>query len=102
VLDGYGKGTNTPLDNMRVEGHRRMNLTFKILKDDLIERHGIIEPEIFRGSKENALKELCRRVIGSTSAEPRVVNQTINDFVQRGYLNAEELPRGCSWFWAET
>jgi radical SAM superfamily enzyme YgiQ (UPF0313 family) len=102
VLDGYGKGTNTPLDDMRVEGHWRMNLTFKILKDDLIEKHGFIEPDIFRGSKENALKEFCRRVTRSTSAEPRVVNQTITDFVQRGYLNAKESPRGCSWFWAGT
>ena len=102
VLDGYKKRKNTPLDDMRVEGHWRMNLTFKILKDDLIEKHGFIEPDISRGSKENALKELCRRVTGSTSAEPRVVNQTITDFVQRGYLNAEESPRGCSWFWAGT
>jgi radical SAM superfamily enzyme YgiQ (UPF0313 family) len=102
ILDGYGKGNNTPLDIMRVEGHWRMNLTFKILKDDLIERHGFIEPDIFRGSKDNALKELCRRVTDITSAEPRVVNQTITDFVQRGYLNAEESPRGCSWFWAGT
>jgi hypothetical protein len=102
VLDGYGKGTNTPQDNMRVEGHWRMNLTFKILKDDLIEKHGFIEPDISRGSKENALKELCLRVTSSTNAEPRVVNQTLTDYVQRGYVTAEESPHGCSWLWAET
>ena len=99
VIDGYKTGKNTPLDDMRVEGQRRMNLTFKILKDDLIEKHGFIEPDIFRGSKENALKELCHRVTVGTSAEPRVVSQTITDFVQRGYLDAEESARGCSWFW---
>jgi hypothetical protein len=87
---------------MRVEGHWRMNLTFKILKDDLIEKHGFIEPDVFRGSKENALKELCLRVTGSTNAEPRVVNQTITDFVHRGYVTAKESPRGCFWFWAGT
>jgi anaerobic magnesium-protoporphyrin IX monomethyl ester cyclase len=102
VLDGYKNGKNTPLDNLRVEGQWRMNLTFKILKDDLIEKHGFIGSDTFMGSKENALNELCRRVTDSTSAEPRVVNQAITDFVQRGYLNAEELPHGYSWFWAGT
>jgi radical SAM superfamily enzyme YgiQ (UPF0313 family) len=102
VIDGYKTGKNTPLDDMRVEGQRRMNLTFKILKDDLIEKHGFIESDMFRGSKENALKELCHRVTVGTSAEPRVVSQTITDFVQRGYLDAEESARGCSWFWVGT
>ncbi|MGD0022541.1 MAG: radical SAM protein [Smithellaceae bacterium] len=102
VIDGYKTGKNTPLDDMRVEGQRRMNLTFKILKDDLIEKHGFIEPDRFRGSKENALKELCHRVTVGTGAEPRVVSQTITDFVQKGYLDAEELAQGCSWFWVGT
>jgi hypothetical protein len=102
IIDGFKKGKNTSLDDMRLEGHWRMNLTFKVLKDDLIEKHGFIERDIFRGSKEKALKELCRRVTDSTGAEPRVVNQTITDFVQRGYLNAEESLHGCSWSWAGT
>ena len=102
VVEGHKAGKNTTLDDMRVEGQWRMNLTFKILKDDLIEKHGFIEPEIFRGSKENAIRELCRRLTGCTSIEPRVINQTITDFAQRGYLDAEESPCGCSWFWAET
>jgi hypothetical protein len=79
-----------------------MNLTFKILKDDLIEKHGLIEPHIFGSSKDNALKELCRRVTDSTGAEPSVVNQTMTDFVQRGYLNVEESSRGFSWLWTGT
>ena len=100
VLDGYGKGTNTPLDDMRVEGHRRMNLTFKILKDDLIEKHGFIEPNLFQGSKDRALRELCQRIIIGTNANSRVVNNTISDFVNRGYLQAAISDQGCNWRWA--
>ncbi len=100
VLDGYGKGTNAPLDDMRVEGHRRMNLTFKILKDDLIEKHGFIEPNLFQGSKDRALRELCQRIITGTNANSRVVNNTISDYVNRGYLQAAISDQGCNWQWA--
>ena len=85
---------------MRVEGHRRMNLTFKILKDDLIEKHGFIEPNLFQGSKDRALRELCQRIIIGTNANSRVVNNTISDFVNRGYLQAAISDQGCNWRWA--
>jgi radical SAM superfamily enzyme YgiQ (UPF0313 family) len=100
VLDGYGKGTNTPLDNMRVEGHWRMNLTFKILKDDLIENHGFIEPALFEGFKDRALKELGRRITACTNAEARVVESTLSDFANRGYLKSSITDKGCKWNWA--
>jgi radical SAM superfamily enzyme YgiQ (UPF0313 family) len=100
VLDGYGKGTNTPLDKMRVEGHWRMNLTFKILKDDLIEKHGLIEPTLFEGSKDRALKELGRRITVCTNAEARVVESTLSDFANRGYLKVETTKKGCAWAWS--
>ena len=100
VLDGYGKGTNTPLDDMRVESHWRMNLTFKILKDDLIENHGFIEPALFEGFKDRALKELGRRITACTNAEARVVESTLSDFANRGYLKSSITDKGCKWNWA--
>ncbi len=100
VLDRYGKGTNTPLDDMRVEGHMRMNLTFKILKEDLIEKIGFIEPALFEGSKDRALGELCQRITTGTKANSRVVNNTISDYVNRGYLQAAISDQGCNWRWA--
>jgi len=29
-IEGYCEGTNTPEDNMHVEGHWRMNLTYQL------------------------------------------------------------------------
>ncbi len=43
VLDDYKTGKNTPYDEMRVEGQYRMNITFAILKEDLVEKLGFIE-----------------------------------------------------------
>ncbi len=39
VLTGYEKKTNTPMENLRVEGHWRMQLTYQLLKGDLIEKN---------------------------------------------------------------
>ncbi|HEX7416149.1 MAG TPA: radical SAM protein [Smithellaceae bacterium] len=99
LLQGYHDGTNTPEDNMRVEGHWRMKLTYQVLKGDLIEKYGFIEPNLFQGSKDRALRELCQRIIIGTNADSRVVNNTISDFVNRGYLQTAISDRGCNWRW---
>ena len=100
ILSGYEKKTITPMENMRVEGHWRMKLTYQVLKNDLIEKSGFIEPALFHGSKDNALRELCQRIIVNTNADSRIVNNTISDFANRGYLKAAISERGCDWRWA--
>lgn len=100
ILKGYHEGTNTPENNMHVEGHWRMNLTYQLLKGDLIEKCGFIEPALFQGSKDSALQELCRRIINCTNADSRVVDNTIRDFAGRGYLSAAVSDQGCLWSWS--
>jgi radical SAM superfamily enzyme YgiQ (UPF0313 family) len=99
-LRGYKSGTNTPWEDLQVEGHWRMKLTFKILKDDLIEKHGFIESALFEGSKDRALKELGRRITACTNAEEHLVESTLSDFVNRGYLKVETTKKGCAWVWS--
>lgn len=99
-LRGYKSGTNTPWEDLQVEGHWRMKLTFKILKDDLIEKQGFIESALFEGSKDRALKELGRRITACTNAEEHLVESTLSDFVNRGYLKVETTKEGCAWVWS--
>lgn len=99
-LQGYRDGTNTSEDNMSVEGHWRMNLTYQLLKDDLIEKCGLIEAGLFQGAEDSALQELCQRIINITNADSRVVNNTIRDFAGRGYLKTDISNRGCLWSWS--
>ncbi len=83
--------TNKPLENMRVEGHWRMQLTYKILKNDLIEKYGLIETALCNGSQENALRELSNRIIVETGAEPQIVNHTMTDFCPAWLHNGKNV-----------
>ncbi|HPD56002.1 MAG TPA: radical SAM protein [Smithellaceae bacterium] len=101
LLAGYVNKTNTPLENMRVEGYWRMHLTFKILKNDLIEKYGLIERAQCDGSAQSSLQELSKRIIAATEMEPRIVNHALNDFAARGYLKAKASGDGCRWMWTD-
>lgn len=100
ILNGYKTGNNTPLDDLRVDGHWRMNLTFQVLKNDLIEKFGLIEPELYQCSSDNAREVLCQRITDYTKADQRVVQQTITDFINRGYLHAVDSGEGYTWSWS--
>ncbi|MGD0277734.1 MAG: radical SAM protein [Smithella sp.] len=96
----YKDGTGSTEDTMHIEGTWRMNLTYQILKDGIIEKCGFIEPASFQGTKESALQELCRKIINCTNADSHVVIDTVRDFAGRGYLRANISDKGCVWSWA--
>jgi radical SAM superfamily enzyme YgiQ (UPF0313 family) len=100
IVRKYHEGTADLEDSMRVEGHWRMKLTYQILKSGIIENNGFIEPALFKGSRDKALQELCRRVKEYTNANEKVVYDTIRDFAGRGYLAADISDKGCQWSWS--
>jgi radical SAM superfamily enzyme YgiQ (UPF0313 family) len=100
IVRKYHDGTADLEDSMRVEGNWRMKLTYQILKNDIIEKCGFIESALFRGSKDNALQELCRRVKECTDINAKVVYDTVRDFAGRNYLSADISDKGCQWFWS--
>ncbi len=100
VLDDYLTGKNTPYDDMRVEGQYRMNITFAILKEDLVEKLGFIEAAELNGGGDMAGRILAERMKNTISGEPRLVENTIHDFISRGYLKADQNDKGCNWRWA--
>lgn len=100
VIDNYKTGKNTPFDEMRVEGHRRMNLTYKILNNDLIEEQGFIETVLGAGSNDQAARALIDKIITATNEQPAIVEKAISDFIRKGYLQADYTDKGCTWHWA--
>jgi len=99
VLDNYKTGKNTPYDDMRVEGQYRMNITFAILKEDLVEKHGFIDTASLNGGRDSGQKIFAERLKQLISADPRLVENTVNDFIARKYLKADQNDLGCTWCW---
>jgi len=102
LLSGYEKGTNTPLENLHLEGQWRLQLSYQILKEDLIEKNGLIEPALFRGSTSKALQELCRRITADTNANSAVVDKTIADYIRRGHLQMRTSGNACVYEWVSS
>jgi len=100
IVRRYREGTANEDDIIRAEGQMRMHLTYQVLKEDVIEKFGFIEPDLFKGSKLRALQELCRRVQEYTKADEKVTYDTIRDFEWRGYLVSDFSEKGCQWSWA--
>jgi hypothetical protein len=84
---------------MHIEGKWRTDLTFRVLKEDIIEKCGFIEPASFDGTFEGALACLCKKIISYTGVDSKVVTDTIRDFAGRKYLKAEITDKGCVWSW---
>ncbi len=99
ILERYHEGKGSVEDIMHVEGNLRMKLTYQILKNDIIEKCGFIEPALFNGTKQSALKALCRRVQEMTHADANVLDNTIRDFAGRKYFKADISEKGCQWSW---
>lgn len=100
ILQRYEQGKASLKDRMQIEGNWRMKLTYQILKEDLIERFGFIESVVYQGKRQNAIEELCRRMRSHSQINPRIVDDTISDFIGRGYLKDTVTERGCRWSWS--
>jgi anaerobic magnesium-protoporphyrin IX monomethyl ester cyclase len=99
-LRGYKTGKNTELQDLQIEGQTRMNLSYQILTNDLIEKYGFIETSIFQGLSENALESLCERITAATKTDSVIVKKTISDYARRGYLKTENHNGDCIWSWS--
>jgi hypothetical protein len=99
VVDSYKTGRNTPRDDLRVQGHHRMNITFAILKQDLIENLGFIDAKSINGDGVDASRILSERLKTAISGDPEIIESTVKDFISRGYLTQDPSNKGCTWRW---
>ncbi|MDD3250903.1 MAG: radical SAM protein, partial [Smithellaceae bacterium] len=99
VVDNYNTGINTPHDDLRVEGEKRTKITYAVLKEDLVENLGVIEPSLTGGGKDAVENLLIERMKASISGDPLLVEKTLRDFMAKGYLSADFSDKGCVWRW---
>jgi radical SAM superfamily enzyme YgiQ (UPF0313 family) len=99
VMDNYKTGRNTPHDDLRVQGHHRMNITFAILKKDLIENFGFIDAKLLNGGGNEASRILTQRLKNVIPGDPEIIENTVRDYISRGYLRQDQNSEGCTWRW---
>jgi radical SAM superfamily enzyme YgiQ (UPF0313 family) len=100
---GYYDKTNTPVEDLQVEGYFKTRFVYRLLSEDLIESLGEIpaadaspEPgEIINAS----IERLCRRLHAATDADESLLRRTIRLFIDKGYIKARQNGKSLIWSW---
>lgn len=99
VMDNYKTGKNSAYDDLRVEGHHRMNITFAVLKEDLVEQHGFIEAGLLNGNPDEAKRIFIKRLQETITGNSQLVENTVRDYIARGYIQSSSTEKGVEWKW---
>ena len=95
VVKRYEEGVCSDDEYLRVAGHRRMHLVFKLLSTDLIELHGVFNNG---GSSVQALAE---RITRQTGAQPKLVQDTLQQLSDAGYIKTLTDASATRWYWTQ-
>jgi len=95
----YREGTIAEQDFFRVYGKYRMEFTFRILSEDLIETVGAIPMEEVRAGSGSAKDLLAERLRDATGAQENIVRDAVEDFVKKGFIKTAEKDGLLLWYW---
>ncbi len=94
LVEGYEKGTISPLDRLRVEGEANLALMYQVLTEDLVEALGNVAS--VNGDRPRAVTTLMDRLAARTGKDPKVVKRVTESLVNRNLL----LLESGAWKWA--
>ncbi len=93
VVQRYEQGISTDYEYLRVAGYNRMHLVFKLLSTDLIERHGVFN------NGDSSVRALAERITQQTGAQPKLVQSTLQQFSDAGYIKPVVNAATTRWYW---
>ena len=93
VVKRYEEGICTDDEGLRVAGHNRMHLVFKLLSNDLIERHGVFN------NGGSSVQVLAERITQQTGEQPKLVQDTLRQFSDAGYIKTLAGAATTRWYW---
>jgi radical SAM superfamily enzyme YgiQ (UPF0313 family) len=93
VVKRYEDGICTADEGLRVAGHNRMHLVFKLLSGDLIERYGVFH------DGDSGVQALAERITQATGAQPELVQNTLRQLSAAGYIKPRAGAAGTRWYW---
>jgi anaerobic magnesium-protoporphyrin IX monomethyl ester cyclase len=98
-VQGYHDKTNTPEEDIRVAGHYRMKLVYKMLSEDLLEACGAFSLDRPSDDPEKTFDPLCRRIEEATGFDGDLIRQTIKSFMDAGYIKIRHENDRLIWYW---
>jgi radical SAM superfamily enzyme YgiQ (UPF0313 family) len=93
VVKRYEAGVCTDDEYLRVAGHKRMHLVFKLLSEDLIEIHGVFN------NGNTGWQALAERITRQTGAQPKLVHDTLKQLYDAGYIRPRSDAAATRWYW---
>ncbi|MBI4763773.1 MAG: radical SAM protein [Deltaproteobacteria bacterium] len=96
---GFHDKTNTPEQDLRVAGHYRMRLVYKMLSEDLLETWGTFPADTQDGDPGENMDPLCQRLEEATGFGSDLVHQTLKSFIDAGYIKFRIEANSLIWYW---
>ena len=93
LVKRYEQGICTDNEYQRVAGHYRMHLVFKLLSTDLIERYGVFNND------DSSVQVLAERITQQTGAQPKLVQDTLQQLSDAGYIKPLANAKTTRWYW---
>jgi hypothetical protein len=92
----YQTGANSPAEDLLVGGYFRTQLVYRLLSEDMIETEGKSN-----GARtiEESQNILCERIRKKTGSNGDLVEETIADFIRKGYIRSGREHGGLIWHW---
>jgi len=102
MKERHRQGKATPDEGLRVEGQVRLEFTYRLLSEDIIEEHCRfpLNDHPLDAAGEKAL--LTAKIGEVTGADEKLVAQVIGNFITKGYLEASANGDFLTWNWSET
>lgn len=95
----YHDKTNTPEEDLRVAGHYRMGLVYKMLSEDLLEACGSFPADTQNSDPEKTFDPLCQRIEEATGFDSELIHMTIRSFIDAGYIKLRQKDNTLIWYW---
>ncbi|MCD6570640.1 MAG: cobalamin-dependent protein [Deltaproteobacteria bacterium] len=96
---GYINGTNTPEENLRVEGYYRMNLVYRLLSEDIIEEYCTFPIDSLGKQPREKVDLLCKKITKITKMDTKLITNTMKDFLDAGYIKSRVIDKNLVWYW---
>ncbi len=103
MVRGYRNGTNSPEDDLKVEGYFKSQLVYKILSEDLIESCGTFPLMAIHNdsdcSENRAIEYLSGQIMKRTGMEKVIIEKTLTYLVHSGLLRIRQQDENviCDW-----